>query len=429
MIWSRYIELITDIPDSLIIFNALNRNWLRIDPKLGEYLNGLTSSPREISAKHPQLYKVLVENNYIVNNEQEDIANCLQVLDKKFASKKHLNIIINPTLDCNLRCWYCYEEHLKGSCMRTETTKNVISFLCNQVNNPETETIQLSFFGGEPLLHYSKVVKPIIEQVSSLCQEVGKKLWVSFTTNGVCLTEWMLSNLKSYTSNLSFQIAFDGGQNLHDKTKFFSNGLGCYSVVLNNTINAIKSGVRVVVRCNYTADNILSFLDLISDLKEYHSNPNLYFSFHRIWQEKESESLDTLREDFKNKIIDFKINSNINTFLGNSLSSCYGDYFNNVVINYTGDVFKCTARDFKPENRIGVIGENGEISYSSNGLNRILHSQIPICYSCRMLPICPICSQRKAEAMHGQCPIEVNNSVIHKNMRAAFWDLSKTSTN
>ena len=431
MKWSRYIDIIEDIQNTgfMYLFNAQNRTWISLDPKLGEYLDGLNLSPDELELKHPQFYRTLVDNNYIVKDEQQDIANCLQALDEKLSSKKHLNIIINPTLDCNLRCWYCYEEHLKGSCMQEEVTDNVITFLCEQACNPECETLQLFFFGGEPLLRYTKVVEPILKRLSPLCKLKNKKLWVSFTTNGVCLTEWMLSNLKSYTSNLSFQIAFDGGQHLHDKTKFFSNGKGCYAIVLKNAINAIKAGVRVVIRCNYTADNILSFLDLITDLKEYHSHANLYFSFHRIWQEEENESLERLKESLKTKLSDFKINSNINTYLGSSLSSCYGDYINNIVINYTGDVFKCTARDFSPENRLGVIGKDGDILYSSKGLDRISHSQISVCYSCRMLPICPICSQRKSEAEKGTCPINVDENVVRRNMRAAFFDLSRLNVN
>lgn len=414
--------------ESTFLFNSLNRNWIRLHNTIVVLLDDLSLSPDRLHTIHPELYKVLLENGYIVENEQQDVSLCLQTLDKNLSSRKHLDIVINPTLDCNLRCWYCYEDHLKGSCMNIDTINRVISYIYNQIDYQETESIQLSFFGGEPLLRYKEVVEPILEKVSHYCLIKRKELMVSITTNGVCLNDSVLYKLKHYTKQLSFQIAFDGGKDQHNITKFFLNGVGCYNIVIKNTIKAIQSGSRVVVRCNYTSNNLLSFIDLIRDLKEWHSMPNLYFSFHRVWQEEETEIPDNITKKFRILINGFKFNSNIGKYLGDSLNPCYCDYLYNVVINYTGDVFKCTARNFSNDNSIGIIDINGKIQYSSEGLKRLLQYNLEICHTCRMLPICPICSQRKSENKDGKCPIEVNEEIVQRNMQGAFLDLYRTFT-
>ena len=75
MKWSRYIDIIEDIQNTgfMYLFNAQNRTWISLDPKLGEYLDGLNLSPDELELKHPQFYRTLVDNNYIVKDEQRKL--------------------------------------------------------------------------------------------------------------------------------------------------------------------------------------------------------------------------------------------------------------------------------------------------------------------------------------------------------------------
>ena len=41
---------------------------------------------------------------------------------------------------------------------------------------------------------------------------------------------------------------------------------------------------------------------------------------------------------------------------------CYADRVNCIVVNYNGDLYKCTARDFIPENREGFLDREGRVS-------------------------------------------------------------------
>ena len=131
-----------------------------------------------------------------------------------------------------------------------------------------------------------------------------------------------------------------------------------------NAKGAVIDGFRVTIRCNFTKKNIRSFKRLIQDFEELHSYPNLRFSFHKVWQEPEDNELKEGIKTLKKNVSSFSFNSNIHSYFGDSVNPCYGDYAHNYVINYNGDVFKCTARDFHTENRIGIITETGEIAFN-----------------------------------------------------------------
>ncbi|WP_289861928.1 hypothetical protein [uncultured Duncaniella sp.] len=65
----------------------------------------------------------MISGKFVNIDRRTEIGECMSEINKHFNSKQHLNITINPTLDCNLRCWYCYEKHLDGSCMDNDTLK------------------------------------------------------------------------------------------------------------------------------------------------------------------------------------------------------------------------------------------------------------------------------------------------------------------
>lgn len=79
---------------------------------------------------------------------------------------------------------------------------------------------------------------------------------------------------------------------------------------------------------------------------------------------------------------------------------CYADTPQHLVINYNGDIFKCTARDFVSAQREGVLHDDGSVELNDVYERRMrLRYVNPACLACKILPICNGgCSQSKMEA-------------------------------
>lgn len=79
---------------------------------------------------------------------------------------------------------------------------------------------------------------------------------------------------------------------------------------------------------------------------------------------------------------------------------CYADTPQHLVINYNGDIFKCTARDFVSAQREGVLHDDGSVELNDVYERRMRVRYVnPACLACKILPICNGgCSQGKMEA-------------------------------
>lgn len=421
MIWSRYNEFIQS-ESNFFLFNCRTKKWLIIVPELYKYLVNCKNI-EDIRQIHPSLFKVLAEHNFVVEDAESEISECMAEINEKLELSKTLKITINPTLDCNLRCWYCYENHLKGSVMSPSIIDSICKYVYKCLENFDYNKLQFAFFGGEPLLQFNNVVEPLLRKIKLICEEHKVEFAVSFTTNGVLLVQRIRNEISTITRNVSVQIPFDGDSQSHNLIKQFRNGTGSYEIIKQNTRDSVIDGFRVTVRCNYTSQNICSFLYVIKDFEDLLSYPNLRFSFHKVWQEVSDNELKYKIKQLKSNLKDYCFKSNINSYFGDSVNPCYGDYANNFVINFNGDVFKCTARDFKTEHRIGKLLENGEIAFNTYALKRVRKSSTTDCAVCRRLPICPICSQVKSESTDGKCPVRISSDEIRQNIRDYFMDL------
>lgn len=423
MKWSYYNQVITldNEPKVFYIFNCFSLKAIGVDIKLKSLICDNINDPVNVSYVHPDFYETLVREQFVVDDDINEQDKCIKNICRKLKADETVKITINPTLDCNLRCWYCYENHIKGSYMNTDTIKKVLYFIEKTITSPSLKNLQLSFFGGEPFLMYNKVMKPFIIKCGELCKLHNKGFYVNATTNGVFLTKKVVDEVISFSPSFGVQVAFDGGKEYYNRVKYTSDGKGVYDIVKKNLYYALECGVRTTIRCNYTLENIDSFLDVLNDFKIYWKYPNLRFSFHKVWQEPLSQELKTKIKKFKSAVSNSNFHSNINSFNGYN-STCYADYTHNFVINYNGDLFKCTARDFKRENRIGYIGYNGDLILHDRTKNKPTFTSE--CYCCRLLPICTICSQQKLESKGNKCPgIDANQENISSNIKKYFLDL------
>lgn len=194
------------------------------------------------------------------------------------------------------------------------------------------------------------------------------------------------------------QITLDGHRELHNKTRFFKKGQGSYDIILKNIVSLLSNEIPVTLRINYTSENLVSLLEVANDLNKLLPESlvaKLKIRLHQVWQTADTD----LSEEVE-KIIEhlsaLKFQVDVPVF-DNVFAPCYADYEHSAVINYNGDIYKCTAVDFVNCPRDGYLAENGEIIWENGSLQRRLESRfknLP-CQSCRIQPICNGgCSQK-----------------------------------
>ena len=67
----------------------------------------------------------------------------------------HYKLIINPTMNCNFKCWYCYETHIKDSKMDNNIIEKVSKLISNILDINELRSFELSFW-RRTFLYYKK---------------------------------------------------------------------------------------------------------------------------------------------------------------------------------------------------------------------------------------------------------------------------------
>ena len=254
-------------------------------------------------------------------------------------------------------------------------------------------------FGGEPLLYFKKTILPLSEKILDLTSKNGVNLSTGFTTNGLLIDDFFIVNAKKFNVS-GLQITLDGHRERHNQVRFISKEKGSYDEILNKIKLCVFNDIYVTVRLNIseeTLDNLNLICNDFLDINEFNKQ-FISFSFHEVWQNEKN-----LNSDISN-IIDFYRENGFKcdhlldseTALKNS---CYADKFNQATINYNGDVFKCTARDFKSENREGILDSNG-INWNEKFTKRIYETRFKNkpCLECKILPLCNGgCSQQRIE--------------------------------
>ena len=123
-----------------------------------------------------------------------------------------MDVSLVLTHDCNLGCTYCYE----GTKFKKVMSDEVIARSLDLAFGDAGEEIQLSFFGGEPLLEWDLLVSTTLEAEARAARE-GKKLTLTVTTNGTLLTVERARFLVEHDFFIGLSI--DGTRAAHEATR------------------------------------------------------------------------------------------------------------------------------------------------------------------------------------------------------------------
>lgn len=390
--------------EQYVLYNTLEQRLLFIQSELKELMEMYKTS--ELKEIHPEFFNYMVEEKFIINDEIDELDEIKKISKSIDEDNSLFLLTINPTMNCNFKCWYCYENLVKSSRLDENGLSKIKKLIDTITNNKDLKNMNISFFGGEPLLYFNKNVIPIINYYLERCSEKNINAYTSFTTNGYLANQEFINFFLDKNVRCNLQITLDGHKEEHNKVRYISQNKGSYDKIVSNIKNLIKNKFYVNVRINFTDSNIFNankIYDDFEDVEEDIKTQFLKFDFHRVWQNKKIDQTQDIADKEMNQINSKGGKTSCHEYSPDTLrNSCYADKKNSVVINYNGDIFKCTARDFSTKNREGYLTENGELFWENDSLNKRMNSKFKNrpCLECKILPLCNGgCSQTALESL------------------------------
>ena len=128
MKWSLYNFIIRNGSDYLL-YNSLTNELMACVGGINSLLNEYKNNMDGLKQIHSELYNYLDAQKFIVSDETDEAKQFIEHQKATDTSNDSLRIIINPTLDCNLRCWYCYEKHREGSTIHNDVDLAIKTFI------------------------------------------------------------------------------------------------------------------------------------------------------------------------------------------------------------------------------------------------------------------------------------------------------------
>lgn len=314
---------------------------------------------------------------------------------KRELSKNNFNksYIIMTTMDCNARCFYCYEKGRKPIVMTSKTAKDISNFIIADTANKK---VKFSWFGGEPLVNSS-----VIDFICTSLQKNGIDYVSNIISNGLLFSEDLIERAKTTWNLKKAQITIDGTEEKYLKTKAFKDGHGDeFKKVLLNIENLLKNNISVSIRLNQNLDNTDDLLDLADLLKNKFANYCNLTAYNRLlFDEEITENTQVAYFRLKQRLRQLRL---LKPYFGESIgySQCMADNDSSLVITPNGKVGKC--EHFSETNLVGSIYDN---EFDSRTLERFKEhydklSSCDICVfypNCVRLKMCPsqldVCSE------------------------------------
>lgn len=218
----------------------------------------------------------LIEAMFLVPEDRDEcayyqsIASMIRLYGKKEGISAYT---IMPTLGCNARCVYCYEEGRAPITMTAETVEQTIRYI---TDTHEKQSVTLCWFGGEPLL-----CPDIIDRICEGLKQAGIPYHSHIITNGSLITPEILEKMTGLWKLKRVQISMDGAEPDYLARKRYFTDKGQYRAIMESISRISEAGIKLAVRCNVddgNYDGIPQFLADLSRFVEHKNNVFVYFS-------------------------------------------------------------------------------------------------------------------------------------------------------
>lgn len=386
---------------SWLIYNSLSRKIIKLPLHSRLKVQNIFKSNGEVQINNDLRESRLITDGFLVKKGfNESYAAHAEYLKEIGGSDLELTIV--PTFRCNCRCPYCYQDHERGMILDKNMQEAIIKFIKKNISH--YTGVQISWFGGEPLL-CSEMILYMNNEIRKICTMRYKTFKSAITTNGYLLTKDLFEKLLSSGVRRYF-ITVDGLKDMHDKQRYLANGKGTYERIMQN-LEAIKTVAKIKdfiinIRTNVSKEIIIHLEDYIADMSRRFGNDMRFGFFFRPVYDWGGDSIDGFREnlldenrsmvDIINKLIEskYKLNYTEHYFDLTQASLCYASKLNHYIINPDGSINKCTCADTGGNNLVGQLLYSGEmeLDHGKIGMWSSQYMEDAECKECYLLGQC-----------------------------------------
>ncbi len=386
------------------IFNAALAQLVMVHPKIAE---ALFSKDALIDSLSPEVKKLLNET-LLVSRNAEDVRNdYLQSLPWKTQNTPRRTFVLLPTSYCNMGCGYCGQEHSRGG-YSPNHRESIIRRINRAASDDTVRTIDVRWFGGEPLMAFSSILQ-MSEEIISNVEDAGKNYESNIVTNGALLDERKLWQLVHECKITTFHITLDGPAEIHDSHRPLKSGGKSFerlTAMLADVVDKPEyAHVSFRFRTNVDVKNDYYVSNYLKEMSErgFSNRENVWFHLIAVhpWGNDVSH-LELSHREFADKEANWlkeMLNLGLNTqLLPTSIKqiACAAVTRSSEVINTDGNIFSCTEQPLVPVHRSSGIlvnisnlqmDELRPLGQFDSWPNQVQNLEVP-CSNCALLPVC-----------------------------------------
>ena len=213
-----------------------------------------------------------------------------------------LELTLCLTHNCNLRCRYCYAGRKHAACMSWETARAAMDLCVAEAKSLELP-LDVSFFGGEPLLEWE-----LLQRCHAYMEERRGEMCMppryGITTNCTLLTPEKLAWMAE--RDFLVGVSVDGSPAMHDINRRFADGTGSHAA-LQPALQEIRKypSLRSKAVCVVNAANCHLLAEGVAWLHEHYDHGfGLNLDYWHEWTDEQFDVLCAQLERVKEMVLE-----------------------------------------------------------------------------------------------------------------------------
>lgn len=219
---SRY-NFHVPVDDGVLLYSANTGAVLKFNGSDGLKLaRTLSTTTLEVSrASLPRsIHRQLRSGGFIVPDDKDELAEIHERFQRARQETPAV-LTLTTTMDCNLGCYYCYEERSPDR-LEVRDVGAIVTLAKEKLTRSGKQSLHVDWYGGEPLMNIE-----FIEAASLALQEFCTRENIFYTasiiSNGTCWPDNVGAFIHRHQIR-QVQISFDGLRDNHNRRRHYRKG-------------------------------------------------------------------------------------------------------------------------------------------------------------------------------------------------------------